>query len=172
MARDLGSFILDLGEGHLVALVVLGGIALLLAVVVATSVRHRPVARDAALPGPDDAPSDDLDTLEGGVKDASGMRFKDADDVIETLARVSLAPATAWREGEALVVELPITGSSREAPAGRGRGRNVCRWETGFLAEGLRRFASGGIDVRETACRAAGAPACRFLVRGPLAIVR
>lgn len=169
MAPDLGTFLLDLGSDHLVALVVLGGIGVLLSAVVATSVLlGRPaVPRDRALPGPDDLRAREPDTLENGVKDASGMRFRDVDDVIETLARVSLAPATAWREGEALVVELPVTGSSRDHGPAR-RERNVCRWETGFLAEGLRRFATGRIEVRETACRASGAPACRFLVRGPL----
>lgn len=168
MARDLGSFILALGSDHLVATLVVGSLALLLVVVVATSVlfRRPGVPPDRALPDLDALPPRDLDTLESGVKDASGMRFRDADDVIETLARVSLAPATAWREGDALVVELPTTGSSREH---RGtRERHVCRWEAGFLAEGLRRFASGRVDVQETACRAAGAPACRFLVRGPV----
>lgn len=172
MARDLGAFILDLGNDHLVAVVVLGGVALLLAAVVTTSVvlRRPAVPRDRTILDADDVRSNDPDTLETGVKDASGMRFKDVDDVIETLARVSLAPATAWRDGENLVVELPVTGSSRDH--GGKRQKHVCRWETGFLAEGLRRFASGRIEVRETACRAAGAPACRFLVRGPLALTR
>lgn len=173
MEEDLGTFLIGLGEEHLVAVVVLSSFGLLLGAVVFTSVtlRRPGVPRDIALPDPDaDAPRD-LDTLESGVKDATGMRFKDVDDVVETLARVSLAPATAWREGETLIVELPVTGSSRDRAGGR-REAHVCRWETGFLAEGLRRFASGRIEVRETACRAAGAPACRFLVRGPLPLAK
>lgn len=166
--RDLATVLTEVVRGPegVATVAGLGFLLLVLGTVVWTSTVRRPATTpDRAVGGEEVAGKVPREGYETGVKDAGEMRFADARDVVETLARVSLAPATAWQDGDVLVVEMPATTSSRD---GREARRPVCQWEAGFLHEGMRRFAAGPLEVRETACRATGAPACRFMVRGPL----
>lgn len=161
--RDLATVLIESAQGPSgVALWSGVGFLLLVAcgVVLTSTGRRRGAPLDPALLARPSRRRSPADGRDGGARDARAFTFRSAEEVVDTLSRVTLRGVASRREEGRLVVELD---GGPEAARGR---KPVCAWETGFLEEGLARVAPRGVRVREVACRAAGATCCRFVAEG------
>jgi predicted hydrocarbon binding protein len=90
------------------------------------------------------------------------LRRKPMLDVLARLLGTRPGDVTAYTQ------DLDLLLVDRVSPAAQGQSAAgpICFVTAGLIREALHQADGGGYDVEETACRAAGAPECRFKITG------